>query len=172
MAPANFPRRWAPRFFRRLYWTADEKDAFFHALARHSALCTDLIAAEIESKTAVDMCAYAALLRGGAQAPETETGISMQDQPAALEMSDRWIAFEEQQAAPWGMLPPAGRWPGRRWTGRRLCADSRSGRSQSRALWWTARGMSGQRRRGGCGCIKEKRRNRRKRGKGGCAHGA
>ena len=52
----------------------------------------DLIAAKIGSKTAVDVCAYAALLRGGAQATETETGVSLQGLHAALEMSDRWIA--------------------------------------------------------------------------------
>ena len=84
------------------YWTADEKDAFFHALAHHSALRPDLIAAEIGSKTAVDVCAHAALLRGGAQATETEPGISLQGLPAALEVSDKWIAFEEQQAAALG----------------------------------------------------------------------
>ena len=75
---------------------------FFHALARHSALRPDLIAAGIGGKTAVGVCAYAALLRGGAQAPETETRVSLQGLPVALEMSDKWIAFEEQQAAALG----------------------------------------------------------------------
>ena len=102
----------------------------FHALACHSALCTDLIAAEIGSKTAVEVCAYAALLRGGAQAPETEVSLQLQDLPAELEIPERWIVFEEQQAAALGMPLPAGRWPGRTWTGRRLCAGPKSRRAE------------------------------------------
>ena len=78
------------------HWTAEEKDLFFHALARHSTLRPDLIAAEIGSKTVVDVCGYIALLRNGARKSETE--ISLQDLPAALEMSDKWIEFEEKQA--------------------------------------------------------------------------
>ena len=78
------------------YWTAEEKDLFFHALARHSPLRPDLIAAEIRTKTLVDVCGYIALLRNGAQ--KSETGVSLHDLPAALEMSDHWIEFEEKQA--------------------------------------------------------------------------
>lgn len=78
------------------YWTAEEKDLFFRALARHSHLRPDLIAAEIHTKTLVDVCGYIALLRDGAQ--KSETGISLLELPAALEMSDRWIDFEEKQA--------------------------------------------------------------------------
>ena len=78
------------------YWTAEEKDLFFHALARHSPLRPDLIAAEIRTKTVVDVCGYIALLRNGAQKSETE--VSLHDLPAALEMSDNWIEFEEKQA--------------------------------------------------------------------------
>ena len=78
------------------YWTAEEKDSFFHALARHSALRPDLIAAEIGSKTVVDVCGYIALLRTGAQKSDME--VLLRSLPAALEMSDRWVAFEETQA--------------------------------------------------------------------------
>ena len=78
------------------YWTAEEKDLFFHALARHSPLRPDLIAAEIRTKTLVDVCGYIALLRNGAQ--KSETGVSLHDLSAALEMSDNWIEFEEKQA--------------------------------------------------------------------------
>ena len=78
------------------YWTAEEKDLFFHAVARHSPLRPDLIAAEIPTKTLVDVCGYIGLLRDGAQ--KSETGISLLDLPAALEMSDNWIGFEEEQA--------------------------------------------------------------------------
>ena len=78
------------------YWTAEEKDLFFHALARHSPLRPDLIAAEIRTKTLVDVCGYITLLRDGAQ--KSEMGISLFDLPAALEMSDNWIGFEEEQA--------------------------------------------------------------------------
>lgn len=78
------------------YWTAEEKDLFFHALARHSSLRPDLIAAEIRTKTLVDVCGYIALLRDGAQ--KLETGISLLDLPVALEVSDNWIGFEEEQA--------------------------------------------------------------------------
>ena len=78
------------------YWTAEEKDLFFHALARHSPLRPDLIAAEIRTKTLVDVCGYITLLRDGAQT--SEMGISLLDLPAALEMSDNWIGFEEEQA--------------------------------------------------------------------------
>ena len=78
------------------YWTAEEKDLFFHALARHSTLRPDLIAAEIGTKTIVDVCGYIALLRNGAQMSETQ--VSLHDLPAALEMSHKWIEFEEKQA--------------------------------------------------------------------------
>jgi hypothetical protein len=78
------------------YWTAEEKDLFFHALARHSTLRPDLIAVEIGTKTTVDVCGYIALLRNGAQ--KSEAVISLHDLPAALEMSDKWIEFEEKQA--------------------------------------------------------------------------
>ncbi len=78
------------------YWTAEEKDLFFRALARHSPLRPDLMAAEIRTKTLVDVCGYIAQLRDGAQ--KSETGISLLDLPAALEMSDSWIEFEEKQA--------------------------------------------------------------------------
>lgn len=88
MGASNFPPS--------AYWTAKEKDLFFHALTRHSTLRPDLIAAEICSKTVVDVCGYIALLRNGSQKSETE--VSPYDLPAALEMSDKWIEFEEKQA--------------------------------------------------------------------------
>ena len=78
------------------HWTAEDKDLFFHALARHSTLRPDLIAADIGSKTVVDVCGYIALLRNGAR--KSELGVSLHELPAALEMSDKWIAFEEEQA--------------------------------------------------------------------------
>jgi hypothetical protein len=78
------------------HWTAEEKDLFFHALARHSTLRPDLIAAEIGSKTVVDVCAYIALLRNGAQ--NSDSVVSLHDLPAAFEMSDKWVELEEKQA--------------------------------------------------------------------------
>jgi hypothetical protein len=78
------------------HWTAEEKDLFFHALARHSTLRPDLIAAEISSKTVADVCGYIALLRNGAQ--KSEARVSLHDLPAALEMSDKWVEFEEKEA--------------------------------------------------------------------------
>ncbi|KAL6303903.1 hypothetical protein BKA93DRAFT_826313 [Sparassis latifolia] len=78
------------------YWTTAEKDAFFHGLTIYSRLRPDLIAAEIKTKTVADVCVYLGMLEdGSAHNPHSS---QRQDIPASREVSDRWLAFEEQQA--------------------------------------------------------------------------
>lgn len=101
--PASF---FAPRAF----WTAAEKDAFFKALAVHSRLRPDLIAEEVKTKTIPDVCVYLAMLeRAAKEIPEAGTYIghngqsvnvklSRKELPAALEVSEEWIDYEEHMA--------------------------------------------------------------------------
>ncbi|KAH9949838.1 hypothetical protein B0H21DRAFT_69621 [Amylocystis lapponica] len=79
------------------YWMTTEKEAFFHALAVHSRLRPDLIAAEVKTKNIVDVCNYLDLLEdGSARFPYV---VARKDIPPALEVSDRWLALEEQKAS-------------------------------------------------------------------------
>nr|GAT56366.1 predicted protein [Mycena chlorophos] len=79
------------------YWSSSEKDAFFHALQVHSRLRPDLIAADIKTKSVVDVCAYIDLLvHASAQsAPPPSFRESLK---CAMDMSDAWIEYEEVQA--------------------------------------------------------------------------
>ncbi|PCH40213.1 hypothetical protein WOLCODRAFT_150249 [Wolfiporia cocos MD-104 SS10] len=77
------------------YWTSVEKAAFFHALSIHSRLRPDLIAEEVKTKTVADVCIYLDMLEEGAR---TTAPMSRRDFPAAIEVSDKWIEFEEQKA--------------------------------------------------------------------------
>ena len=93
------------------YWTSQEKDAFFHGLVIHSRLRPDLIAAEIKTKSVMDVCIYLDMLEDAAS--RSSTGVPntvnpslsnfvvlpRRDFPAALEVSDEWIAIEEQRAS-------------------------------------------------------------------------
>lgn len=85
-----------PSFFPpQAYWTSQEKDLFFHGLMIHSRLRPDLIADEVKTKTVVDVCVYLALLERGARDAAV---VSRKDLSIAMEVSDRWVAFEEQKA--------------------------------------------------------------------------
>ncbi|KAI0917108.1 hypothetical protein AcW1_007610 [Taiwanofungus camphoratus] len=89
--------RLSPSFFAPTgYWTSAEKDAFFHALIVHSRLRPDLIAEEVKTKTVVDVCVYLDLLEEGCA--NTPSAVQRKDLPTALEVSDDWIALEEQKA--------------------------------------------------------------------------
>lgn len=92
------------------YWTSEEKDIFFHGLTIHSRLRPDLIAAEIKTKTVVDVCVYLDMLEEATSKLMTDIGdhvnartqrstvILRRELPAASEVSDEWIAVEEQKA--------------------------------------------------------------------------
>ncbi|KAI0720591.1 hypothetical protein C8T65DRAFT_567358 [Cerioporus squamosus] len=96
--PASF---FAPHAF----WSAAEKDAFFHGLAVHSRLRPDLIAEEVKTKTVADVCVYIALLEQGDK-EDSQSGVHVgeharlhrKDHPYAYEVSDKWLAFEERVA--------------------------------------------------------------------------
>ncbi|OSC97196.1 hypothetical protein PYCCODRAFT_1481440 [Trametes coccinea BRFM310] len=89
------------------FWSAAEKDAFFHALAVHSRLRPDLIAEEVKTKTIPDICVYIALLEQatreasrkplyvGAENKTVDHRIPRKDLPIAVEVSDEWIQQEE-----------------------------------------------------------------------------
>jgi hypothetical protein len=89
------------------YWSAAEKSRLFHALAVHSRLRPDLIAACVRTKSVVEVCVYIDLLREAAAAlDETRTSTSAEAQasarrralPCAMEVSDEWVAQEEAEA--------------------------------------------------------------------------
>ncbi|KAI5124968.1 hypothetical protein M0805_007394 [Coniferiporia weirii] len=77
------------------YWTSEDKDLFFHALSTHSKLRPDLIAAEIPGKSVVDVCVYLDLL-AEASAREPRKWKRSSFHPA-LEVSEKWVQFEESQ---------------------------------------------------------------------------
>lgn len=79
------------------HWTSAENDLFFHALAIHSRLRPDLIAEEIKTKTVVDVCLYIRALERGAHA---NGPIPRQDYQIAIQVSDAFVALEEQKALP------------------------------------------------------------------------
>ncbi|RDX53419.1 hypothetical protein OH76DRAFT_1462287 [Lentinus brumalis] len=86
------------------FWSPAEKDAFFHGLAVHSRLRPDLIAEEVKTKTVADICVYIALLEQGAKEDSKTVHVGeharlhRKDHPYAVEMSDKWLAFEERMA--------------------------------------------------------------------------
>lgn len=88
------------------YWTSAEKDAFFHGLVIHSRLRPDLIAAEIKTKSEVDVCVYLDLLaeagaRSTSAVDDTANFVVLprKDFPAAVEVSDEWVALEERNTS-------------------------------------------------------------------------
>ena len=78
-------------------WTAAEKDVFFHSLSVHSRLRPDLIAEELPGKTVVDVCVYLDLLANAAK-DSGHASWSRRSFEPAVEVSDKWIKFEEEQA--------------------------------------------------------------------------
>ncbi|KAF8345842.1 hypothetical protein F5887DRAFT_884263 [Amanita rubescens] len=79
-----------------VYWTSFEKNLFFRALARHSRLRPDLIAAHIETKSVVDVCAYIHLLHAASK--DNPISRARKDIEIAFEVSDSWVEYEEQAA--------------------------------------------------------------------------
>ncbi|KAF8893421.1 hypothetical protein BD779DRAFT_1783748 [Infundibulicybe gibba] len=78
-------------------WTPTEQDAFHHALRTHSRLRPDLISASIRTKNVLEVCAHLAALDAASRAlPAPE---SVRDAiPAAVEVSQTWIEWEERGA--------------------------------------------------------------------------
>ncbi|KAJ6499281.1 hypothetical protein C8R45DRAFT_1093508 [Mycena sanguinolenta] len=86
------------------YWTSREKETFFHALTIHSRLRPDLIAASVKSKTVLDVCAYLdALDRATVAQPMVSQRATLQ---GAMEVSDSWVDYEEEQASELMELEP------------------------------------------------------------------
>ncbi|KAI0785789.1 hypothetical protein C8Q75DRAFT_774541 [Abortiporus biennis] len=96
------------------HWTAEEKNAFFHSLSVRSRLRPDLIAEDIKTKTIVDVCVYLSMLeeatldismneveskhKRGSRRKRGRDANPRRALPIAMEMSDQWCLFEEQQA--------------------------------------------------------------------------
>lgn len=78
------------------FWTREEKVLFFHALSVHSRHRPELIAAEIPGKSIVDICAYLEALSIASLADKRQ--LSRQVFLPAIEVSDKWIHFEDEQA--------------------------------------------------------------------------
>ncbi|KAJ7703175.1 hypothetical protein B0H17DRAFT_1042074 [Mycena rosella] len=81
------------------YWTSREKDAFFHALSVHSRLRPDLIAASVKSKNVLDVCAYIDALGDAAAARPLHASSFRSSLEGAMEVSDSWVHYEEEQAS-------------------------------------------------------------------------
>ncbi|KAL5487761.1 hypothetical protein ACEPAI_5869 [Sanghuangporus weigelae] len=78
------------------YWSEEDKTRFFHALSVHSRFRPDLIAEDIPGKTTADVCVYLDSLDDAAA--KTPKKFKRAALPRALEVSDSWIAFEENRA--------------------------------------------------------------------------
>lgn len=80
------------------YWTGWEKAAFFDALKRHSRMRPELIQEEIgDSKTLWEVCLYINLLDTASSSNELPES-AYASTSVAVEMSKKWIAFEQKQA--------------------------------------------------------------------------
>ncbi|KAJ7096300.1 hypothetical protein C8R44DRAFT_748804 [Mycena epipterygia] len=88
------------------YWTSREKDLFFHALAVHSRLRPDLIADAVKSKNVLDVCAYIDALDEAAAAVLPQASSLRSRLEGAMEVSDSWIQYEEEQAGALSKLEP------------------------------------------------------------------
>lgn len=109
----------ASYFAPRSYWSSVEKDAFFRAIAVHSRLRPDLIAEEVKTKTVPDVCVYLAILEEGQRElkegtifinqPNRASGTksSRRELPAAAEVSEEWVAFEDHMADTMIALQPS-----------------------------------------------------------------
>ncbi|KAJ6625625.1 hypothetical protein B0H10DRAFT_624019 [Mycena sp. CBHHK59/15] len=80
------------------YWTSQEKDYFFHALTLHSRLRPDLIADMVRSKNVLEVCAYIDALEKGAAARPPDDSPLRSALESAMEVSDSWVEYEEEQA--------------------------------------------------------------------------
>ena len=78
-------------------WSQSEVDAFFHALSVHSRWRPDLIADAVKSKGEVEVVEFLVILDSCARSRAAETHQDIV--PAAIEVSDKWIAVEEAMAA-------------------------------------------------------------------------
>ncbi|KAJ6586944.1 hypothetical protein DFH09DRAFT_239301 [Mycena vulgaris] len=85
------------------YWTSREKDHFFHALAVHSRLRPDLIAESVKSKNVLDVCAYIDALDAAARLHTSSLRSTLE---CAMEVSDTWVQYEEEQASALAKLEP------------------------------------------------------------------
>lgn len=83
------------------YWTAQEKDLFFHGLAVYSRFRPDLIAESIKTKTTFDVCLYLDILQTASSRmiPSEVHGSFRSSLEPAMEVSNIWIQNEEQIAA-------------------------------------------------------------------------
>lgn len=76
------------------FWTASEKDLFFHGLSVFSRLRPDLIAEHIKTKSTFDVCLYLDALHTGYLKECSGTSVRHQLEPAK-EVSEEWIQHEE-----------------------------------------------------------------------------
>ncbi|OJA20807.1 hypothetical protein AZE42_06514 [Rhizopogon vesiculosus] len=84
-------------------WSQSEVDAFFHAVSVHSRWRPDLIADAVKTKGEVEVVEFLITLDSYADSYGTETDQDIRRSaptpPAAIEVSDKWVAAEEAMAA-------------------------------------------------------------------------
>lgn len=82
------------------HWTSSEKDLFFHGLTLYSRFRPDLIAEHIKTKSIFDVCVYLHVLRVSTISRGHEPDASTRETiEPVMEMSERWVEYEEQMAA-------------------------------------------------------------------------
>ncbi|EEB09554.1 RNA polymerase I upstream activation factor complex subunit Rrn5 [Schizosaccharomyces japonicus yFS275] len=87
-------------------WTVHEKRIFFQSLARHGRRKCAAIAADIRTKTEAQVYNYISLLetqlryvkKRWPKRKQLKVLVQFQDIPAAMEMSDEWVEWEELQS--------------------------------------------------------------------------
>ncbi|KAF8320609.1 uncharacterized protein EI90DRAFT_3131969 [Cantharellus anzutake] len=79
------------------YWTPDEKRNLYHHLQRFSRLRLDLVAEALGTKTLVEVITYVGILERGVHERLKPSGKKIRH-PAAMEMSDGWVLFEEHMS--------------------------------------------------------------------------
>lgn len=89
------------------FWTTDEKNRFFTALARCGKGNLSEVARRVGTKSLVEVTAYVGVLDDETTKRKLSTLRPVQvydysKMPAAVEMDDQWIAFEDRMAAEMG----------------------------------------------------------------------
>ena len=80
------------------YWSDQEKDRLYRALARHSRWRPDLVAADIGTKSSLEVENLIAFMDGQVALLDEDNFTVPTQMPAAREMSDKWLDTEASLA--------------------------------------------------------------------------
>src|SRR6267154_3825203 len=84
-------------------WSQSEVDAFFHAVSVYSRWRPDLIADDVKTKGEVEVVEFLTTLDSCVHPRATEANLDIREilsvPPAAIEVSEKWVAAEDAMAA-------------------------------------------------------------------------